>query len=570
MNYLKKIAISALFLMIGLTCLHTQSVQAGLVTVSDKDLMRNGSRLVAKGMNYYPKDFAWKFWKNYNNSDDQIDKELNIAEKLGVNTVRIFFPFENYSSYLIHLQDFVNSRLQLRRMVAIVTLFDFYNEDSSPNRKPYSVEDYNACKAYINTIVSALGSQNENIMAWDIKNEIDRDYGYDWNNDNTPDAKPWLTSMITYLRNNCDSNHLVTIGFKGSSDDINYDPSIPSEFAQYVDFVSMHYFLSEVGFQEDLTDLQDLIGNKPLVLEEFGLHTLADPEICCQQPESCPSFSCTNVDASSDVCDTPHNEMQQAAYFNALLSISQANEVAGYLFWTLTDFSDILDNSQESHHCQGILRNSQVLNCERTTGEDYTEKPAADIIRRHYNYRVHYLDDFYGWVDPKTEDSVPGWFVNCGCLFRGYNTCRGDAWQWSYNEGKAALIRWGNLSVKGIASSPILNNVNISEYPYLIIRVTDYKNRLSNGKHCTLRIGVKENNSPQPTYLFPQIYPTTNCPTTISFDLRRLPWSGNKTFQIVLELVPIVNDGYAAIYELDIIALKSANPSLPWIHLLLF
>jgi len=208
MNYLK-IAISALFLMIGFICLQTQSVQAGLVTVSDKNLMRNGSRFVAKGMNYYPKDFAWKFWKNYNNCDDQINKELNIAKKLGVNTVRIFFPFENYSSYLIHLQDFINNRLQLRGMVAIVTLFDFYDKKSSPTNKPYSVEDYNACKAYINTIVSALGSQNENIMAWDIKNEIDRDYHYDWNNDEIDDAKPWLTSMITYLKNNCDSNHLV-------------------------------------------------------------------------------------------------------------------------------------------------------------------------------------------------------------------------------------------------------------------------------------------------------------------------------------------------------------------------
>ena len=41
--------------------------------------------------------------------------------------------------------------------------------------------------------------------------------------------------------------------------------------------------------------------------------------------------------------------------------------------------------------------------------------------------RQRYLDDFYGWVDPKTEDSVPSWSVNSGCFFRGYNTCRGAA-----------------------------------------------------------------------------------------------------------------------------------------------
>jgi hypothetical protein len=149
----------------------------------------------------------------------------------------------------------------------------------------------------------------------------------------------------------------------------------------------MHYFLPERCYEDDLQALQLQVGNKPVVLEEFGLHTMA-----------------SGVD--------PHTEREQAAYYNALLSLSEAYNIAGYLFWTLNDFSHIYSGTEETHHCQGILRNIKVSTCQVTTMIDYSEKPAANTVRRHYGTRVAYLDLFDSWVATFTDKPPAGWSDN--------------------------------------------------------------------------------------------------------------------------------------------------------------
>jgi len=517
----------------------------GIITAVGRHLERDGVPFEARGMNYYPKDYAWdRFWISYTEAITQINVELDLAQALGVNTVRLFVNYDLFDgsdqTHLDHLKDFVD-RLQARDMVAIVTLFDLYSSPLYP--------DYPASRDHISAVVNALGITNPTILAWDIKNEPDRDYA-----DHGEDTvKDWLREMITYTRG-LDPNHLITIGFYGAvsgtpcydpaiTDTLVYSPAIAAEFAPLVDFVSMHYFLSERCFEGDLQVLQSLVGEKPIVLEEFGLHTCS-------------------------ACADSHTEVQQAAYYNALLSLSEAHGLAGYLFWTLDDLSYILPGSQETHHCQGILRNSLVGVCQVTTTLDYTAKPTADTVRRHYWQNVHYLDLFDSWVDPNTDEPPPGWTDNLsdgGALLRGYNLSK---LLWSQHQGKVAFSKFvtNSISITGLAVSPVLTDVNVDSYPFLMGQVYDYSIRdITNGSDCTLYVGIQEGF--QITRLL-TITPGDTFPVSFRIDLRQLPtgWSETHTFQIVFELVPEgTGNGYSAAYEFDWVAIRGHTLYLPLI-----
>lgn len=529
---------------------------SGFITVEGHDLVRNGVRFEAHGINYYPKDLAWdRFWTNYADpaASTQINQELDKAKRLGVNTVRIFTPYHLFSDtlqtapYPGYLADFI-SRLQARDMVAIVTLFDFYASDSTA---PYAPTDYQASKQHISTVVNTLGVTNPTILAWDIKNELDRDYpGF-----GPSQVKAWATEMISYTRQ-LDPNHLLTIGFYGAvTGTLCYDPSvttpvysptIAAEFVPLVDFVSIHYFLSERCFESDLQALQTQVGNKPIVLEEFGLPTLSNPALA----------------------NPPHTETEQAAYYNALLSVSEAYGLAGYLFWTLNDFSYILPGLPESERCLGILRNSLVNVCQVTSPGNYSEKPAADTTRRHYEPRVAYLDLFDSWVDPNADAAPAGWADNWsegGGLLRGYNLTQS---LWSHNQGKIAFSKFvtDGVSITGLAVSPVLTDVDVESYPFLVGQVFNYNVRdLDNGSNSLLHIGVKE--GAQVTRLL-TITPGASLPYTFKLDLRQPPtgWSGTHNFRLSLELVPEgAANGYSAAYEFDWIGLESFATYLPLI-----
>lgn len=516
----------------------------GVITAAGRHLERYSVSFEVRGMNYYPKDYAWeRFWIGYTAAITQIDAELDLARALGVNTVRLFVKYDLFDgsqpAYLDHLRDFVG-RLQARNMVAIVTLFDLYD------RLPYT--DALRSQRHISAVVNTLGSTNPAILAWDIKNEPDRDYA----KYGESTVKNWLREMITYTRQ-VDPNHLITIGFYGAvsgtlcygpavADTLVYSPAIAAEFAPLIDLMTVHYFLPERCFEQDLQSLQDQIGAKPVVLEEFGLHT-------CQ------------------ACTDSHTESQQAAYYNTLLSLSEAHGAAGYLFWTLNDFSHILSGSMETHHCQGILRNSLVTTCQVATTLDYSEKPAADTIRRHYQAGVAYLDLFDGWVDPNTDEPPSGWSDNWGeggGLLRGYNPSSSTAYLWwSRDPGKVTFSKSG-ISTTGQAFSPVLMDVNVDHYPFLVGQVFSYSVRDTQyGSNCRLHVGVKD--GAQITRLL-TITPGALLPYTFTCDLRQPPvgWHGVRSFQIALELVPEgATNGYSAAYELDWIGLIGYRIYLP-------
>jgi hypothetical protein len=538
------------FVMAGAPPLPVHSNRAAdLIRAVGRHFLRNGSHFEVHGMNYYPKDFAWEqFWTSYSTSPtatNQIDFELDQAKALGINTVRIFVPHHGFkdstaTENLRNLVHFVD-RLRSRDMVAIITLFDFYVKD---NANAYDTSDYADSKEHIRAVINALGPANPAVMAWDIKNEIDRDYARPH-----VDVRAWATEMINYTRE-LDPNHLITIGFYGAArgpsctnpaaaDALRYDPAKAAEFAASVDFVSMHYFLPEQCFEHDLKALRSLIANKPILLEEFGLATTSS-----DQPDRQPEY-------------------EQAAYYNALLSLSEASDIAGYLFWTLNDFSQIPKEIPVAEKCMGIVRNSRGTDCAERNPQDYSEKPAAEVVRRHYETHVSYLDLFDGWVDSKTDLPPPGWSDNGsegGAILRGYNS---DNPLWSHTRGNVAFAKYmppGTTSMPGMAGSPELVDIDVDLYPFLTGEISSYTVRDHRfGSNASLHVGVEEAGHYSDLLT---IRHDNEMPYTFILDLRKPPlnWRGMHTFRLVLRLVPEAsNNGYSATYELDQIGLRSTN-----------
>jgi len=218
---------------------------AGIITAVGRHLERDRVPFEARGMNYYPKDYAWdRFWISYTEALTQTSEELDRAKALGVNTARIFLPYNLFDGtsqstpYLGYLTDFVG-RLQARDMVALVTLFDFYLTYST---QPYSTTDYISSTRHISSVLNTLGVTNTAVLAWDIKNELDRDYAAY----GKPQVQAWATEMISYTRG-LDVDHLVTLGFYGATtgtlcydpaitNTLVYSPAIAAEFAPLVDF----------------------------------------------------------------------------------------------------------------------------------------------------------------------------------------------------------------------------------------------------------------------------------------------------------------------------------------------
>lgn len=549
-----------------LILLVTATLSAGnpeIITAVGDSFYRNGIRFEVKGVNYFAKDYSWDlFWTNYGEPETaaQIDQELSLAKEMGCNTVRVFVPYGLFSSgekeyYLSCLTNFVNA-LAARNMVCLVTLFDFYASEGADS---YLESDYVACKAYLADIINEIGNDNPAVFAWDVKNELDRDY----ERFGKGTVQTWAQEMISAIRL-LDPNHLITIGFFGEvtgtpcfdpgiTDAPVFDPFILHELSSVVDFVSMHYFLSERCFEQDLVDLKLLTGDKPIVLEEFGIHTMSAPPISCDDHPDNPA------------CDDPHTEAEQAAYFNAILSLGEAYGVAGYLFWTLADFRYVPENWQASHHCQGVLRNSLVTVCEAGSCSDYSRKPAAARVAHHFDNQAWYLDDFSGWVDVATMDPPAGWNHNLdptlpgsGGQLRGYNPGSTDIW-FSRQPGAVAFSKYGT-SVNGLALSPVLSNLDISRYPFLAGQVFSYGKRDETyGSDCILRVALTDQSETIPLQEFT---PATLLPATFCIDLRTaLPtsWHEKENIQITLELISVApGNGYSATYELGWIGLYAA------------
>jgi len=272
---------------------------AAIATIEQGRLVVNGKPFAVAGVNYYPQSSPWTaFWPTYDPQQTTID--LQRIRALGLNTVRIFLSYSDFGGTVVtaerrgQLADFL-SRAARAELQVIVTLFD-HHTDHHP-------ATWAADARHLATLIPEFASHPA-LLAWDLKNEPDRVYGYS----SEPLVDAWLRYVARHVRWH-DPNHLITIGWS--------TPEAATALSDIVDFVAYHYFDEPAAYPARVARLQQLVGSKPLLLEEF-------------------TFSTWNVPYFPG-----HSELEQQNYYAAMLNGHEAIETLGYLAWTLYDFDQV-------------------------------------------------------------------------------------------------------------------------------------------------------------------------------------------------------------------------------------
>ena len=516
-----------------------------------------GQQYLIKGLDYYEKDHAWdRFWPYWHEKETRatVGHELDIARDLGVNTLRIFLRWEYFTTSPGNptvpptakqdLDDFLDLATA-KQMRVLLTLFDGMPNEGSASLYITPAIGIAHLDSLFTPFTNTRGvavdfSTDCRILAWDVRNEPDLDYRLDANGDGNPGTpgdreavQNWVKEMIRHLRRK-DSCHPVTVGISGAVGGI-YDSTIIGYYADIVDFLSVHYFLSEVNFPTVIDTVEALAGGKPIVVEEFGLHTQAGH----------PS--------------DPHAERDQAAYYNAILSTVEADHLAGAMFWTLNDFSYIIATDEREKHL-GILHNSSVTTTEVLTPTDYSEKPAADVVREHFKPYVAYLDTFDGYALFTNDNCDPplGWTDNRAVAGAVMMACDPQAHDFAPSQtGQARLTKLGGPD--GVITSPVLETVTVGVSPQLIVDILTYTVRTTdNVGPINLDIGVKATDEATPTWLAADLVDSSvdltsglGLPQTVYVPLPAR-WPKEENFQVIFRLQDHVPGatGYSAGFEL--------------------
>lgn len=261
-----------------------------------------------KGLNYYPKDTPWDvFGKKYN--DSVIDKDFSLVKSLGLNTVRIFIPYEEFGAAHVDAKKLAKVRSLLDKaekngLQVVITLFDFYGN--------YDAFDWTLNHRHVEQIVKSL-RDHKAILAWDLKNEPDLDF----ESRGKARVLAWLKQICLEVKK-WDKEHPVTIGWA--------TPEAAVNLAKEVDFVSFHYYRELESFKTSFDNLKKGINDndKAIVLQEYGLSSYS---------------GVWNLYRNSDEA--------QAAYYEEMQSILHENEIP-FLFWTLYDFTRCLNQWWEA------------------------------------------------------------------------------------------------------------------------------------------------------------------------------------------------------------------------------
>lgn len=294
----------------------------GFVELNGRALTLDGKPFTIRGINYYPQDSPWSlFWAQYD--PDVVETDFQIISDLGMNSVRVFVPYAwpdpphdeakasaddghgatvgeaDPAAVQAYMRDNLRHLLDsaaAHDLKVIVTLFDF--------RTDYQILVWPDADRQVEALVPHF-ADHPAILAWDIKNEPDFD-----REGNTPEMVDLWLGHIAYQIREHDPNHLLTIGWA----EIENAPLL----SDVVDFVSFHYYGPADELASKMAALQTAVSDKPIALTEFGLPTLNSPFL----PHG-------------------HTSSEQARYYADVRHALSQVENAGYMAWTLYDFTQM-------------------------------------------------------------------------------------------------------------------------------------------------------------------------------------------------------------------------------------
>ncbi|WP_340200539.1 glycoside hydrolase family 2 TIM barrel-domain containing protein [Ascidiimonas sp. W6] len=230
-------------------------------TLQEKDriVVKNGAFLIneqpfhLKGINYYPAKTPWDlFGKRFDSTI--LKKDFKLIKSIGLNSIRIFIPYENFGKENVHPRKLEKLKIVLdlaqeNDIKVVLTLFDFYGD--------YSVLNWTLTHRHAQQIVETL-KNHPALLAWDIKNEPDLDF----ESRGKRMVLAWLKNMIKLIKS-YDNSHPVTIGWAS--------PEAAIELKDHVDFVSWHFYQDMGKLENAYSKLKVATSGKLLVLQEFGL-----------------------------------------------------------------------------------------------------------------------------------------------------------------------------------------------------------------------------------------------------------------------------------------------------------
>ncbi|PQJ72605.1 glycoside hydrolase family 2 TIM barrel-domain containing protein [Polaribacter butkevichii] len=252
-----------------------------------------------KGINYYPQATPWNMYGD--EFDINIIKnDFRIIKKAGLNSIRIFVPYEDFGKANVKFDKLEKLKKVLdtafsEDLKVVVTLFDFYGN--------YDVLDWTLNQRHAEKIVETF-KDHEAILAWDVKNEPNLDF----DSRGKTNVTAWLDFMIILIKK-IDTKHPVTIGWSNTKS--------ATILKDKVDVVSFHYYDKLENFETAYLKLKEEIKEKPIILQEFGLSSyggLWRPFV--------------------------GSEEKQANYYKEIQKVMTKNEIP-FMSWTLYDFDNV-------------------------------------------------------------------------------------------------------------------------------------------------------------------------------------------------------------------------------------
>ena len=253
-----------------------------------------------KGINYYPQATPWNMYGDEFDADI-IKNDFKIIKSAGLNSIRIFVPYEDFGKANVNINKLeklqkVLDTAEKEGLKVVITLFDFYGN--------YDVLDWTLNHRHAEIVVERFKNHNA-ILAWDVKNEPDLDF----NSRGKENLTAWLDFMITLIKS-IDKIHPVTIGWSNTKS--------ATILQDKVDVVSFHYYEDLENFESEYLTLEKNIKNeKPIILQEFGVSSYG---------------GLWRPFVSSDE--------DQAAYHKEIQRILTKNSIP-FISWTLYDFDNI-------------------------------------------------------------------------------------------------------------------------------------------------------------------------------------------------------------------------------------
>jgi cellulase (glycosyl hydrolase family 5) len=281
---------------------------SSLVAVKNDQLMLDGKPFKVKGVNYYPRNAPWQRFLRQGDLSEMAT-EIGMIKQAGFNTVRIFLWYEslfvcspedaipNESTFAKLDALFMLARQQdLKIIVTLNDLPDLYYRPLYTDWAHYDAQTIFLVRRYRN---------EPNILAWDLRNEGDLDYGARASDEarfKQADVLGWLGHTSALVRLN-DPAHLLTAGWWGD----------PIGAAPFVDFLSFHHWADPGQLKSRIIDYRQK-STLPLLLEEVGYHGWA------QAPQDA------------------RDETTQATLLAGVVDIAMKQGLAGWVVWTAFDF----------------------------------------------------------------------------------------------------------------------------------------------------------------------------------------------------------------------------------------